>query len=341
MSAQPFIQFENVTKSFGRKVILDNLSLQIPYKEIFGVIGKSGSGKTTLLSILIGFLKPDKGQVLFQSRDIYRDLQSVQQQFGFAAQEGSFYPKLSVAENLNYFGRMYNISQLVLKEKIPELLRLVELEDAKDLLGWKLSSGMQKRLDIACALINDPKVLILDEPTEDLDPALRDEILDLLQKINHEKDITIIITSHLLDEVEYLCTEVAILDKKKIVDSGNINELKNKYAKYSEISLETEDRDYSKIIKTLKRKKDVKKYSVRGNKIYIYTNQNGEKALKNIINLAKNSKSKIIYISLGKPSLEEIFEELTKQVNETKEVKKDDAKINRDNKKESETANKI
>jgi len=325
MAEQPFIQFENITKSFGAKVILDNLSLNIPYRDIFGIIGKSGSGKTTLLSLLVGFLKPDKGQILFQSRDIHRDLQSIQQQFGFAAQEGSFYPKLTVDENLWYFGKMYNIPTNVLKERIPELLRLVELEDAHDLIAWKLSSGMQKRLDIACALIHEPKVLILDEPTEDLDPALRNEILDLLHKINKEKDITIIITSHLLDEVEYICRDVAILDKKKVVDSGNINELKNKYAKYSEVSIETEDRDYSYLIKKLKRKKDVKKYSIRGNKIYIYTTQKSEKALKNMISMIKKGKTKVISVGMGKPSLTELFEELTK-----KEV--ENVKVTRDNK---------
>ena len=325
MAEQPFIQFENITKSFGAKVILDKLSLNIPYRDIFGIIGKSGSGKTTLLSLLVGFLKPDKGQILFQSRDIHRDLQSIQQQFGFAAQEGSFYPKLTVDENLWYFGKMYNIPTNVLKERIPELLRLVELEDAHDLIAWKLSSGMQKRLDIACALIHEPKVLILDEPTEDLDPALRNEILDLLHKINKEKDITIIITSHLLDEVEYICRDVAILDKKKVVDSGNINELKNKYAKYSEVSIETEDRDYSYLIKKLKRKKDVKKYSIRGNKIYIYTTQKSEKALKNMISMIKKGKTKVISVGMGKPSLTELFEELTK-----KEV--ENVKVTRDNK---------
>lgn len=329
MAEQPFIQFENITKTFGKKVILDNLSLGIPYKDIFGVIGKSGSGKTTLLSILVGFLKPDKGQVLFQSRDINRDLQSVQQQFGFAAQEGSFYPKLTVEENLWYFGKMYNINSNVLKEKILELLRLVDLEDSHDLIAWKLSSGMQKRLDIACALVHDPKVLILDEPTEDLDPALRNEVLDLLKKINREKEMTIIITSHLLDEVEYVCKEVAILDQKKVVDSGNINELKNKYAKYSEVSLELEDRDYTHIIKRLKHKKDVKKYSIRGNKIYIYTTQKTEKALKEILSLTKKNKSKVISISMGKPSLTELFEELTKK----EEVK--NVKVTGDSKKES------
>jgi len=323
MPEQPFIQFENITKSFGKKVILDNLSLNIPFGSIYGIIGKSGSGKTTLLSILIGFLKPDKGMVMFQSRDIYRDLESVQQQFGFAAQEGSFYPKLTVEENLRYFAKMYNISSNILKDKIPELLRLVELEESHDLLASKLSSGMQKRLDIACALIHDPKVLILDEPTEDLDPALRNEILDLLNKINHEKNITIIVTSHLLDEVEYLCTGVAILDKKSIIDSGNIIQLKNKYAKYSEIGLELEDRDYNGIIKKLKRRKDVKIYNIKGNKLFIYTNMKGEKALKNIINLIKKNKSKLTFISLGKPSLEELFEELTKKEPLISDVKKE------------------
>src|SRR3989344_2251625 len=326
MAEQPFIQFENITKSFGAKVILDNLSLSIPYKDIFGIIGRSGSGKTTLLSLLVGFLKPDKGQILFQSRDIHRDLQSIQQQFGFAAQEGSFYPKLTVDENLWYFGKMYNIPTNVLKEKIPELLRLVELEDAHDLIAWKLSSGMQKRLDIACALIHDPKVLILDEPTEDLDPALRNEILDLLHKINREKDITIIITSHLLDEVEYICRDVAILDKKKVVDSGNINELKNKYARYSEISLETEDRDYSHLIKKIKTNRRIKKYSIRGNKIYIYTNQKGEEALNNIVSLAREAGNRLVNVTMGKQNLTELFEELTKY------GEKEDVKVIRDNK---------
>ena len=307
MGEQPFIQFENITKSFGRNVVLEDVNLSIPYKEIFGIIGKSGSGKTTLLTLLIGFLKPDIGTVIFQSRDIQRDLQSVQQQFGFAAQEGSFYPKLTVKENLWYFGRMYNIKPKQLKEKIPKLLKLVNLQDANDVVAWKLSSGMQKRLDIACALIHDPKVLILDEPTEDLDPALRNEILNLLRKINREKDLTIIITSHLLNEMESFCKKVAILDRKKIIDSGNINDLKNKYSKYLELCLEFEDPDDDYIISEIKTNRKIKKYSVRGNKIYIYTNQKGEEALNNVVSLAREAGNRLVNVTMGKQNLTELF----------------------------------
>ena len=307
MGEQPFIQFENITKSFGRNVVLEDVNLSIPYKEIFGIIGKSGSGKTTLLTLLIGFLKPDIGTVIFQSRDIQRDLQSVQQQFGFAAQEGSFYPKLTVKENLWYFGRMYNIKPKQLKEKIPKLLKLVNLQDANDVVAWKLSSGMQKRLDIACALIHDPKVLILDEPTEDLDPALRNEILDLLRKINREQDLTIVITSHLLNEMESFCKKVAILDRKKIIDSGNINDLKNKYSKYLELCLEFEDPDDDYIISEIKTNRKIKKYSVRGNKIYIYTNQKGEEALNNVVSLAREAGNRLVNVTMGKQNLTELF----------------------------------
>ena len=312
MTDQPFIQYQNITKSFAKNVILDNISLDINYGEIFGVIGKSGSGKSTMLNILIGFLKPDKGQIIYQSRDISRDLKSVQQQFGFAAQEGSFYPKLTVYENLEYFGKMYNISSLELKERIPKVLHLVELENAQHLLGYKLSSGMQKRLDIACALINDPKVLILDEPTEDLDPMLRYDILDLIKKISKEKNVTVVVTSHLLNEVEYFCNRVAILDNRHIIASGNINELKDKYSKFQEVSIELESKNYDKLMKSYKRKRSIKKIVEREGKIYLYTNK-GELLLKEILNNLSRRKMKYIEVSLSKPSLQEVFEELIKK----------------------------
>ena len=328
MAQKPFIQFLDITKIFGKNVVLDNLELDIDYNEVFGIIGKSGSGKTTLLSILVGFLKPEKGKVFFQGQDITNTNMpdSIRQQFGFTAQEGSFYPKLTVKENLWYFGRMYNIKPKQLKEKIPKLLKLVNLQDANDVVAWKLSSGMQKRLDIACALIHDPKVLILDEPTEDLDPALRNEILNLLRKINREKDLTIIITSHLLNEMESFCKKVAILDRKKIIDSGNINDLKNKYSKYLELCLEFEDPDDDYIISEIKTNRKIKKYSVRGNKIYIYTNQKGEEALNNVVSLAREAGNRLVNVTMGKQNLTELFKKLTKY------GEKEDVKVIRDNK---------
>ena len=119
MAQQPIIQFFNITKIFGKNVVLDNLNLDISYGEIFGIIGRSGSGKTTLLSALVGFIKPEKGKIFFQEQNITNNIpDSVKQQIGFTAQEGSYYPRLTVRENLEYFGTLYNLSSSEIENKI-------------------------------------------------------------------------------------------------------------------------------------------------------------------------------------------------------------------------------
>ena len=334
---QPFIQLENVSKWYGKSMILDKLNFNVPYGEIFGIIGKSGCGKSTTLSIIIGFLKPSEGKVYFQSHDIYNDIREVQEQFGFAAQEVSFYPKLTVKENLEYFGKLYNLKHKRLKERIPEVLKLVNLEGTEHLQGWKLSAGMQKRLDIACAMIHEPKVLLLDEPTEDLDPTLRLGLLDLIKKINHEKNVTVILTSHLLNEVEYVCDRVAILDDHKIVAIGKINELKDDYSKDSEIGIELEDRNNQEFIKLAKKIPNAKKIIERQGKIYIYTDK-GAEILKSMLQASLQQKKKfnVTSITLSKPSLEEVFQSLTGKTKEevVEEVKEEKKEVKTEEKKE-------
>jgi len=324
MAEAPFIQLENVTKIFGKNLVLNNVSLNISYKEIFGIIGKSGSGKTTLLWILIGFLKPERGRVLFQSRNIKDDEKNVRQQFGFTAQAGSFYPKLTVKENLEYFGTMYNLSVSEIQDKIPELLKLVDLENKENIVASKLSSGMQKRLDIACGIIHDPKVLILDEPTEDLDPVLRRDLLSLLKKINKEKEVTIIITSHLLTEMENFCTKMAIIHNRTILAQGSVNELKDMYSKNYEIVFETESAKYGNLMAMIKKRKDVEDVKTRYNKLVIYTKE-PESVLKEILAIKKEG---LVDLDINKPSLNEVFESLVTN------IKKENVQTAGDNKEE-------
>jgi len=307
---KPLIQFKKITKIFNKKVVLNDVDLDIPYGEIFGIIGKSGSGKTTLLSLLVGFLRPEKGKIFFQEQDLSRFTNNLKQQFGFTAQEGSFYPNLTVKENLEYFGTMYNIPLFTIKQKIPEILRLVNLQKAENKLAASLSTGMKKRLDIACAILHNPKVLILDEPTEDLDPLLRKDVLRLLKKINKEKDVTIILTTHLLEEVEYICSRVAILDNKTILISGTVNELKDKYSKNQEIILETYSGKYAWLIKLLKQNKLVEDIIERDGKLIVYSPK-AEGILKYILHELEKKKEKIQDVDLNKPSLSEVFESLT------------------------------
>ncbi len=228
MAQPPYIQFLSITKGFNKNVVLDNLSMDIPYGEITGIIGTSGSGKTTILNILIGFIKQTSGKILFQSREILKDITNVSTIFGFASQGGSFYYELNVEENLMYFGKLYGLKTKDIKKRVDYLLKILELEQARKILAKSLSTGMARRLDIACALIHSPKVLILDEPTEDLDPLLRKELIKTLKKIRDD-GTTIILTSHLLAELESLCDKIAILKNGKIVKMDTPSNLKKEF----------------------------------------------------------------------------------------------------------------
>ena len=318
------IKLNDVTKRFGKKTVLDRVNLEIRSGEIFGIIGLSGSGKTTLLNTMIGFLEPEGGDVLFKLehlleyqdgkasyRSVFRNESDVKKLFGFAAQTPSFYTKLTALENLDYFGNLYSLSKDIRKTNSDILLQLMGLHDAKDLPGGNLSGGMQKRLDIACALIHDPRVLILDEPTADLDPLLRKQMWRLIKQIN-EKGTSIVLSSHFLDELELLCDRVGILYGGKIIMAGTPEEVKNFYSKEEEIRLETSPGRYNKIIAALKKETKqlaIKKMAIEDNKLLIYT-QRAEKSLHQVLHILEDLEELLIDVVVEKPSLKEVLEKL-------------------------------
>ncbi len=220
------LEAKDVSKKYGNRIILDNINLQVYQGEILGIIGQNGSGKTTLLKMLVGFLHPDTGNILFDQKDLAKNQKKLAINFGFAAQENSFYPNLATEENIRYFGSLYNISKKTLDTNTKTVLDLVKLNDSADVLAKHLSTGMQRRLDIACSLINNPRILILDEPTENLDVMLRHEILDLIARINSH-GTTIIMSSHLLEDIEQTSDSVAILYKHTIIKQGPLSMLRS------------------------------------------------------------------------------------------------------------------
>lgn len=235
--ANPIIKVENLSKSFGTKVILHNINLEVNRGEIFGLMGANGSGKSTLLNTIVGYLDPEEGKVLLEaeaSKDkiVYYQVQKrksvVKKFFGFAAQEPSFYKKLTVGENLDYFSALYGLRRNIRHTNADTIIDLMELKDHKRKLAEDLSGGMQRRLDFACALVHEPKVLILDEPTAELDPLLRKEIWGLVHKIK-QKGTTIIIASHYLEEIENMCDRVAVMSNGRVEAIGTPTNIKSKY----------------------------------------------------------------------------------------------------------------
>lgn len=307
------IEVRGVTKKFGNNLVLDNIYLKIPEEKIVGVIGVSGCGKSTLLKILIGFYKPSDGQVLYNDKNIEKNMKQVKKDFGFASQDKCFYGKLTVEENLEYFGTMYGMDDKEIKRNSDEILSFLKLEDARKVLAENLSGGMQKRLDLGCALIHFPKVLILDEPIEDLDPSLRKEMIKSIKEIKNRFKTTILISSHLLWELEQLCDIYVVIHNKKLLGMGSLNDLRRKYGKQTEIFVEFKEDagrtpNYDDLLKYLGSYAP-KEYSVDGNKLSLYTENDA--LMGHIMNFAKKTNKEIVKLGIKKPDLNEIFEKLT------------------------------
>jgi len=318
--SKSIIEIKDIYKSFGNNLVLNNINLSIPANKISGIIGMSGGGKTTLLNLIIGFLDIDDGKILIhkdaikdnKSKENYLNLKNitkkVKQNFGFASQNASVYPELTIEENLKYFGRLQKLNRKQIKEHSEILLKFTKLEDYKKLLAKELSGGMLKRLDIACSIIHQPKVLILDEPTSNLDPISRSHVWDLIKKINSQ-GTTIIISSHFIEELELLCDKVAVIHNGKIASQGSPMHLKENYAKADVISFDTISGDYKNILTHLKKIDRNITYKIELGKIYVYSKKSA-KLLKELIKILNKGQDHLLSLELNKPSLKEVFESL-------------------------------
>lgn len=211
------LKIDKVGKSFGKNQVLKEINLEVKGSEIIGLIGKSGCGKSTLLKILVGYLKPEKGSIHLDEKDILSDMKEMRKLVGYTTQENSFYEKLTVIENMRYYARLYRVPMKEREKRINHLLDKVGLLSSKDTLGERISGGMKRRLDFAISLVHDPSILILDEPTTGLDPLLIDQFWNIVKDISSKEDKIVIMTSHILPEIEEYCTKVAVIDDGKVM----------------------------------------------------------------------------------------------------------------------------
>ncbi len=236
---QKVLEVKNLSKSFGKRKILKNITFDIYEGDIVGLIGPNGAGKTTLIKTILSLYHMDSGSVKIGGYDIKKELEKALSQTGSIIENPDMYQNISGRKNLKITSLINDIKD---KDYIEKIIRFVKLEDRIDDKVKKYSLGMKQRLGLANALIKRPKLLILDEPTNGLDPAGIKELREILKKINHEENMSILISSHILSEVENICDRILIIDEGKINSDFGIEEVK-----YKNISLE--DEFFSKIKK--------------------------------------------------------------------------------------------
>ena len=221
------IEVINLSKSYKTKKAVNNINFKIDENEIVGLLGPNGCGKTTTIGMILGLLKPTSGRVLINGKDIESNKISILHKMNFISPYIELPKKLTVNQNLIVYGKLYNIKNL--NERINFLSEKLRLGDLLDKITGELSSGQKNRVSLAKALINDPTVLLLDEPTAALDPETADFIRTFLEKYKEEKKISVLLASHNMDEVKRLCNSVMMMKDGNIVDSGTPEDLIKKY----------------------------------------------------------------------------------------------------------------
>ena len=219
------VQIENLVKRYGDLVALNHLNLDIHEGEIFGLLGPNGSGKTTAINCLLSLLKYDKGTIEIFGQPMTPDNYQAKQQIGIVLQNVAVFDELTVYENIDYFCGLYVSDKKKRKKLVDDAIRFVGLEDYCKMYPKKLSGGLLRRLNIACGIAHKPRLIIMDEPTVAVDPQSRNKILEGIQKLNVQGS-TIIYTSHYMEEIEQICTRIAIMDHGRVIASGTSEELK-------------------------------------------------------------------------------------------------------------------
>lgn len=214
----------NVSKSFGRKKVIDNVSFEIYPGEVFGFLGPNGAGKTTMIKMIMGFLSMDEGSVEIDGFDREKHYEKAMGSIGGIVENPEMYKDMTGRENLRMYARLQS---RIPKERVEEVLTIVGMQDRANDKVRKYSLGMKQRIGVAQAMVHKPRVLILDEPTNGLDPAGIRELRDILIKLAHEEQVAVMVSSHLLAEMQMMCDRVGIIDKGRLLDIKTMEELRN------------------------------------------------------------------------------------------------------------------
>lgn len=267
--AKTVLELSNVSKSFGKRKVIDNISLEVKEGEIYGFLGPNGSGKTTTIKMILRLIDNDEGKIIVNGYDTKKQFEKAMECIGAIVENPDMYKYMTGVDNLKLHARIRNVDE----KRIHEVLELVELKDRANEKVGKYSLGMKQRLGLALTLLHKPKVLILDEPTNGLDPAGIKKLRDILKEIAHKEGVAVFVSSHILSEMQLMCDKVAVLDNAKIVKIEEISSSEEENKKVNE-KVEIRIKDTEKAINILKEKFNIDTQLENGNiEITIATEQ--------------------------------------------------------------------
>jgi ABC-2 type transport system ATP-binding protein len=324
MSKRNIVEVINLTKKYGDLIAVNNVSFEVKEGEIFGLLGSNGAGKTTLISMLCTILKPTSGTAKVNGFDIVKEEDKVRKSIGIVFQDSSLDNRLTGMENIELHASLYSVPKNERRKRMKEALELVGLEDKAKVLVRNYSGGMKRRLEIARSLIHYPKVLFLDEPTLGLDPQTRVNIWDYIINLAKRENITIFLTTHYMEEADFLCNRVAIIDEGKIIVIDSPKNLKRKIVGDALI-IEVDEKEKTKEI--VSKLSFVKNVSEVDGKIYVNI-ENSEENLPFVFESLRSNTIKIKSISIRKPSLNDVFIHYTgKEIRDEIENRKNEYKF--------------
>jgi len=322
MSQGTIVNVEGLTKEFGQLKAVDGVSFEVEEGEIFGFLGPNGAGKTTTINMLTTLLRPSGGTALIDGLDIHKHPNEVRRVVGVVPQEYTADEDLTGLQNILLCADLYGIPRSNSKPHAMELLKLVELQDAADRKVSTYSGGMRRRLELACGLINYPKLLFLDEPTLGLDVQTRTAVWKYIKMLKEEYRMTLFLTTHYLEEADLLCDRIAIIDHGHIVRIGSPTELKASIGgDVIEVGVAESEPDISDDIRVIPLVKEVKKSDHE----YRIKSEVGEETSIRVIDLVRSKGLHVTKISLTKPTLDEAYLEFTGSTIREEESNKQDA----------------
>ncbi|WP_161879393.1 ABC transporter ATP-binding protein [Alkalibacterium sp. MB6] len=303
------LETKQLRKTFKSSVAVQGVSLYLEEGESVGLLGPNGAGKSTTISMMSTLLPPTSGEVRYNGKDVLKHPGVLRDIIGVVPQEIALYTELSAYENMKFFGKLYGLRGKKLEKRIEEVLDLIGLTDRKKDSIETYSGGMKRRINIGVTLLHEPQILIMDEPTVGIDPQSRNYILDMIRELNRKKNITILYTSHYMEEVEKLCDRVYIMDHGEIIASGTTAELKAILANEETIYIDVLTAS-SELENKLNNHPSVQRVaeSETGYKVIA---AKGDNLLSDVFDMAKDVRTKITGVYIQTPTLEDVFLHLT------------------------------